>query len=344
MKQIISLIFLVIFMTVATKAQIISVVSPAGITVNVATLQQAVDTAVAGSMVYLSGNHSGFTGNVKINKKLHIIGVGYRDDNNPVTGKTLINGNITFIPGSDGSTLMGVYLDGNIVIGETGLGSTGHVVNNLLIQRCNFNAISQVTPSNSDYGGTGLKIHQNIIRVSPGYSNNLKVYNSIISNNIFTGTSTSYNGYIRSTSGATVENNIFHSAYVMFEASNTYFRNNICLGGVSSATSSSTVFVNNIICSTTTYEGNYYNIAKDKIFKKWEGYSGFRYSDDYHLLDDCVGKNGGADGKDVGIYGGDGWKDGALPFNPHVVSSEIAPATAADGTLNMKIKVTVDPQ
>jgi parallel beta-helix repeat protein len=336
-KIVISMLFIVA--TVATGAQIISVVSPAGVTANVSTLQKAIDTAAVGSMIYLPGNTGGFSAGMKIDKKLHIIGVGYRDDNNLVTGKTLINGNITFIPGSDGSTLMGVYLEGNIIIGETGLGTTGYVVNNLLIQRCNINKISQVTPNSSTYGGTGIKIHQNIIR---SYEIFLRVQNPIISNNIFTYSTAGSSIYY--TSGAIIENNIFYSYRPINSTSNTYFRNNICLGGWDTYLSRPTVFINNIICSETTFVDNYYNVRADQIFKKWEGYSGFRYSDDYRLLDSSVGKNGGHDGKDVGIYGGDGWKEGGLPFNPHVVSADIAPSTAADGTLNMKIKVTVDPQ
>ena len=333
MKKIILVWFSMCFVCVL-QAQVISVLTN-GVTTHVATLQAALDAAEDGSIIYLPGSPGGITANVKIDKTVNIIGVGYRDDMNPVTTKSLVNGNITFLPGSDGSTLMGVYLDGDVIIGETGLGTTGYVVNALLIQQCNINKITQVTPNSSSYGGNTIKITQNIIRYYPNY---LRINNPIITNNIFTNTN---NNTIYYTSGALFTNNIFYATSPIASSTNTHFRNNICLGGMSNYIGF-TIFTNNIICSTSTFVGNYSNVTKDQIFKKWEGYSGFRYTDDYSLMDTSVGKNGGSDGKDVGIYGGDGWKEGAIPFNPHIESADIAPETAADGTLSVKIKVSVD--
>ena len=337
MKSIISVLFLVCFIC-TLQAQVISVVTN-GVTTNVSNLQSALDVANDESIIYLPGSTGGITANVKVDKKVHIIGVGYRDDNNLVISKTLLNGNITFIPGSDGSTLMGVYVDGDVIIGETGLGSTGYVVNALLIQQCNINRITQVTPSSNDYGGNSIKITQNIIR---NYNNDIRMNNPIITNNAFTSSASPF-GIIRYTSGAIISNNIFYTSNILSGNNNYFFRNNICLAGINATQlNGGAVATNNIICNTTTFVGNYSNVGKDKIFKKWEGYSGFRYTDDYSLLDDCIGKNGGSDGKDVGIYGGDGWKEGGIPFNPYIESAVIAPETAADGTLSIKVKVTVD--
>jgi hypothetical protein len=334
------------FFATTTFGQVISVVAPNGTTTNVSTIQQAVDTAEVESIIYLPGNRAGFDGGVKITKKVSIVGVGYRDDLNPVTGRTLINGNITFLPGSDGSTLMGCYINGSVLIGETELGGLGYLVNNLLIQRCYITSqIKQITPNSSTYGGTGISIRENILAKGGTYTYDspiyLRVVNPIIANNFFI-----YAGGITAislTNGAEIRNNIFFHSSIGSENTNTTFINNICLGGINAL--SYTYAANNIICSTTTYADNYSNVGKDQIFVNWQDYSGFHYDDNYQLKSTCVGKNGGTDGTDVGIYGGtQPWKDSHYPFNPHIISSEVAPSTAADGTLNIKIKVSVDPQ
>jgi hypothetical protein len=305
-----------------------------------------VDTAAVESIIYLPGNRAGFDGGVRVTKKVTIVGVGYRDDLNPVTGKTLINGNIIFLPGSDGSTLMGCYINGSVVIGENVLGGLGYLVNNLLIHRCYITSqIKQVTPNSSSYGGTGITIRENIFSkeaaTADGAPVSLRVINPLIANNIFT-TTCSNCFAISLTDGAEIKNNLFF-CYPTSNTTNTTLINNIIIRMNTSQTYS--YFADNIICTSTVYAGNYSNVALDQIFVNWQGYSGFHYDDNYQLKSTCAGKNGGTDGTDVGIYGGtQPWKDSHYPFNPHIISSEVAPSTAADGTLNVKVKVSVDPQ
>ena len=65
----------------------------------------------------------------------------------------------------------------------------------------------------------------------------------------------------------------------------------------------------------------------------------FDYTDDYQLQDPETYL--GMDNKtQVGIYGGAlGYKQGAVPSNPHFSSATIAPSTDGEGKLKVNIKV-----
>ena len=91
-------------------AQNIAVVSPSGETSLYKTLQEAVDGAEDGSVVYLPGGVSPTNGTTVVNKKLTIFGVSHRADIDNVDGPTKIDGSLYFVKGSSGSALMGVYL------------------------------------------------------------------------------------------------------------------------------------------------------------------------------------------------------------------------------------------
>ncbi len=325
-----------------TDAQIISVLSPTGTTKLYSDFKSAVEGADNGSFIYCSGNRNGFavSSDYKIAKKVHIIGVGYRADLNPTMGPTFFDGNLRFVSGSDGSTITGIYLSGKIYIGDSGLGSIGHVVNNLLIQRCRFTQIEQIIPTSLvDIGGTGIRIIENVI--DDGLD--IKVVNAEVSNNIFTESLGTQIEYMR---GGVIKNNIFlqtTSPSAFWNCSGISVINNIFVSGISDLAGSSWQFSNNIICTTSDVANNYSKMTRDKVFKVWEGYKGYSYTNDYSLLDASVGKNGGTDGSDVGIYGGKYiWKNGGLPYNPHIISSEVSPVANPDGTINLKINVSVD--
>ena len=67
----------------------------------------------------------------------------------------------------------------------------------------------------------------------------------------------------------------------------------------------------------------------------------FSYTQDYHLKSNCVGKNAGKDGTDIGIYGGVfPWKEGSVPKNPHIINSTIGGTTNSNSALPINIKVS----
>ena len=94
-------------------------------------------------------------------------------------------------------------------------------------------------------------------------------------------------------------------------------------------------------CNTSwIYSGNIGNQSISSIFVNY-AQGGFSYSDDYHLQATSLGKNGGIDGTDIGIYGGlFPWKDGSVPSNPHITVKNIATKTDNMGKLNVNVTVT----
>lgn len=337
-----ALLVLSLFSFPRLSAQYIAVVKPSGQTAMCATFEAAVREAEQGSYIYLPGNRAGFDipSGTKISKQVHIVGVGYRDDNNPAEGRTLLRGNLNFVTGADGSSVTGVWLNGHILIGDTGLGRIGSVVNNLFIHRNRFADITRNYDSSKDaLACQGLVIAENVIDGNINlWCPNVDILNNIITQDFGTNIS-----FIK---GGNILNNLFisGSAYNprFSNCSQLNVRNNVFTRGYSSTTPFSN-FANNIICKESEETGNYWNIPLSNVFKKWTNTNEYRYDDDYHLQDNSGGKNGGNDGTDVGIYGGRfPWKDGALPYNPHVNSAVISGMAAPDGTIQLKVNVTTD--
>ena len=77
MKKIIFTLFLAIMATTGLYAQQISVVSSGGTTSLYRTLQEAIEGAEPGSVIYLPGGGFPISDDVKITKKLTIIGIGH---------------------------------------------------------------------------------------------------------------------------------------------------------------------------------------------------------------------------------------------------------------------------
>jgi len=185
-------------------------------------------------------------------------------------------------------------------------------------------------------GGNNFTLCNNIL----GYIGGLGNYN-IIKNNIF----------LSST------NNISLSGTYTTTIKNSYFENNIFLGNpfatYYSYTFDDNVFNNNLFVQNVTFPyqstgsigiNNIVNQTQSTIFVNQSGNS-FSYDDDYHLQSTCPGKNAGRDGTDIGIYGGASpWKEGSIPFNPHIQTLNISPVTNSSGNLNVNIQVEAQPR
>ena len=77
-------------------AQNIAVVSENGNTTIWTTLQEAIENATNGSIIYLSDGGYQINDDVKITKKLIIIGKGYKPKSGNADGRTAILGNLWF--------------------------------------------------------------------------------------------------------------------------------------------------------------------------------------------------------------------------------------------------------
>ena len=108
MKKIFLLTAIAVLLGMATAtAQQIAVVSEGGETTICQTLQTAIEIASPGSVSYLPGGGFNLSDDVKITKRLTIIGIGHKSNNDNVDGNTKILGNLWFNEGSSSSAVMG---------------------------------------------------------------------------------------------------------------------------------------------------------------------------------------------------------------------------------------------
>ena len=311
------------------------------------TFSDAVTNAPAGSTIYIPGGVFN-TDNIEITKELTIIGAGHNIDSTGATGITYLVGNLEFAQDSDNSFLTGVSLNGILYIAH----NNSETVSNIRVARCSISTtVSIATATGSSVSNISFK--ENII----GNSNIMK---SIEGGNISNSSSVSFsnciiNGYIGSIKNYLIKNCIIlgHTnsspPYLISGVDNSTFENNIFTYNNSATVtvnSSGNIFNNNLFVSGSnqnggTYSNSMINVSIDELFVNYS--SGiFNYENDFHLKPACVGVNAGTDGTDVGIYGTDEpFKEGSLPFNPHIYFKDIAPVTNPDGSLQIEIKARV---
>ena len=301
----------------SANAQTISVVAPGGATSIHTDLNLAILQAPAGSTLYLSGGGFQAHDSVKITKKLTIIGIGHRPDNDNADGNTNVSGNLFFNAGSDGSALLGVYLSGTVRIAED-----NNSVNNILVRYCN---VLGIHINNFYFGGgsgapcQGIQINQNYIRggVNGGWQA-ISLTNNIIGDDIhiIDGGIIEYNTILDISGGM-----------IFIRVVNSSVRNNV-------------IKTSDIAyCDNTVWFNNYVtrDIGTDNTIIDWATVftgpnNGVNVSSNFHLAN---GNNS------VGIYGGAGFSDSQLPPGPRIVKKVIADQTDENGNLRVNIEVKV---
>ncbi len=333
MKKAFITLFVAVVATVCAQAQQISVVSSSGATTIFRTLQEAIEGADPNSVIYLPGGGFAISDEVKITKKLTIIGIGHKLNNDNVDGVTTIGGNLWFDEGSSGSAVMGCYITGDVNIGNGGAS-----VNDVLIRYCNLNSVQVKNSSCSD-----VIVNQNYIRNLSDFSSSpTKVTNNvclrlssisegIVSNNVITYIST-YNSPVI----ASIKNSVFCDNIILNSQSDTYgyystfsnFSNNTCTGNMvfRYQYNEQQCLPNNVINMTgkgwTTIFANANGGAISPV-------SNFIFKEDYQQYSSC------------GIYGGTGFNDSQLASVPYIVAKKIDEQTDASGMLKVKIRVKV---
>lgn len=312
-KQILSLL-VATFATVTIYAQQIAVVSSTGATSIYTTLQDAIEGAKSGSVVYLPGGSFPIADSVMINKKLTIIGIGHKVPSENVDGFTLISGSLHFQAGSDGSCVMGCYLTGSISIE-----CNGTSFNNFLVIYCNVNNVWGT--------GTelckGIVVNQNYIRgeIGLGYAPDATITNNLVTR-------------IKNMRGGIVANNIIirnDYARAFNDVDNTLIKDNIIVnkGNFWSDCDYSQACGNMV---TSSWGEDCVIVEEDwsEVFVNNRGitpYSDFHFKEAYKQY------------SDKGIYGGTGFSDSALPPVPYIVSKSIPVQTDASGKLRIRVAV-----
>lgn len=318
------LIAVAILATMTALAQNIAVVDPSNNTTLYESLDVAIPKAPAGSVIYLPGGSLRISDTTKVDKKLTIMGVSHRVDVDNADGATLISGHISFVDGSDGSALMGVYLSGNVYIGTAATS-----VDNVLVRYCDMNEY-HVNNTQCD----GLKLNQCYIRGDVhGGDSKAQVTNcvcyaiwnireGIISNNFIWGErSNYYNGYgygaLLHVSGSTIYRNVLRAPGRDIAA---HCGNNLTLRNMLLNREWGTDCV------------NITGVEWTDVFMEL-GY-GINYKSDFHFKPEYQQYN------DIGIYGGEtGFNPDQLAPMPRIVSKKVDERT--DGTGKLQIEVTV---
>jgi hypothetical protein len=303
-------------------------------------LDSAIIKASEGSTIYIPGGNFSISSNVVVDKPLHFYGVGIYPDSTIVSGKSVIDGRITFVTGSSNSSVTGIYFvkdywqRNGIYIGTSG---SNENVSNISINRCFIPKLSlgYNTPSIAN----NIIVSENIIRELYGSkAHSVIIIKNIINNEYYLSGSTQvsnnifYNdGYpVHSTDSCTFNNNIFTSSSGFLDNSNSnrFFNNIFCWNSV---------FPN----GTNLGANNIINKNKDSLFvnindwNNWEMY----FLNNYHLRSGCAGIGAGTDGYDIGIYGtAVPFKEGAVPIIPHLLQFFV-PTESVNGTLPVNIKV-----
>lgn len=320
MKKVILFLFAALLATVSVDAQQIAVVAKDGVTTTLyETLKEAIEGASAESVVYLPGGSFTISDEVKINKRLHIIGIGHNAASDNVDGRTHIAGNLFFVSGSDWSSVMGCYINGSVNIG-----SSTEPVHHITVRYCNINGV-QVNHNEC----IGTVINQNLIRggsdchnAAVDFLNNIlphmyRVRGGRIMYNVTTTYATYGTGYFQTfnqCSDCIIEGNVILDASYIHSGSNCQVTGNMRKGG--------------------TWGSDPCDIGSSDWGDVFENNAGISVNSNYHFKE--AFKN--FEGK-VGIYGGSGFTKTNLPPVPYIFMKSVPDKTDATGKLHINIAV-----
>ncbi|MCX6269005.1 MAG: hypothetical protein NTW16_16905 [Bacteroidetes bacterium] len=298
-----------------------------------------------GDYIYLPGTALMNIGTLVIDKGVHIIGAGIYPDSCFATGTTFLTGNITIVSGADNGSLQGLLLNGELRFGTS---QANQHVSSYYVSRCNLSTI-YLSNNGSDTTTSSFLFRENIIRghiygghSNASFSNNIieaqlnNFYGATFLHNDFLwGNVKTLNQYIKN---STFSNNIFkysclayYGHYIIYCTDNNYYHNIIANGPLS-------FYSDYFGCVVNYNSGNLENVPDAQIYTS-QGGNAYNIHHNYHLIAGSPGINGASDGTDIGIYGGEPFKDGMLPVNPHIQFKYVAGSTSPDGTLNIHYKV-----
>ena len=306
--------------TAVAQAQQISVVSSNGATTLYSTLKDAIEGASEGSVIYLPGGGFPISDDVKITKKLTILGIGNKANTENVDGNTILNGNIFFNQGSSGSALMGCYVTGRVNIGQDSQ------VDNVMVKCCSFNGLSVHNASCS-----GTLISQNYIRSDIHLSKS----EITITNNVIRYVS-NYNYVIHDMGAGIFSNNIVRAGWsnIFWNPVAAIITGNIFLNTPSFTDATPQTSGN--MCLNGEFGEETIKIEADSwddVFVNYndgkaEPSSNFHFKEAYKKYEN-----------QVGIYATGVDFDNQMAPVPYIVAKHVDPQTDASGKLNIKIRV-----
>ncbi len=334
-KGILLLTVIAVLNGIGVKAQNKITLSHLGVPTFFTNLTTALASASNGDTLYLPGGTIQPSGSdITINKSVHIVGTGHYPDSTSATGRTLIT-TLRYLTGSGGGSLQGCVVN-NLYIGY----ASNQNIAGLSVTRCSIGYFRLGSDNVSTIDNIYLtdNIFTGQISIHTAYSNIIFIRNIININNNRLG------------QGLLFKNNVFYQmSYDAFEGFiSCIYENNIIISSGSDFTISSSnchynnnLFIPNVSdWGTNTQQNSLLNQTLDGTFENVTGTS-FSYNYNYNLKDSSSGNDYGTDGTDVGIYGTNTpYKEGAVPFNPHIIFKSISTETTPQGILNVTISVS----
>ena len=321
MKKFLLSLFVALIAIASVQAQQISVVSPGGATTLHRTFQEAINGADPGSVIYLPGGGFSISDDVKITKKLTIIGIGHYVKSGNVDGVTTISGNLWFYEGSSGSAVMGCYITGNVYIGDGGAS-----VNDVLIRYCNLNSVQVKNNTCQD-----TRINQNYLRNTSWFNG----ANAIVTNNIAHSIYNLNNGEISNNIILSVTSpNGSTSRTPLDDCSRSIITCNILVNLGNDRSGNNLQTSGNM--SKSGWGDDYIKIGDvdwNDVFANWNNGS-ISPSSDFHFKETYKQYE-----NQVGIYAGTGFNDQQMAPVPFIVAKHVDEQTDSSGKLNVKIRV-----
>lgn len=332
----ITLFISLLFFTVASWSQDLIAVQNGGTPTFYELLDDAISNAQPKDTIYLPGR--AFTISTSINKELHFIGVGHFPDSTSATNRSIITSTIKLNEDANNGSIEGIYISAGSSTNNIGGVEFHGNVSNYTIKR---NYITFGIRHQGDVITSNLYISENILgKVYLGGSDDS--FNNFFKNNIFLAKGNTLNN-------ASVKNCIFKANGTYPD---TYFVNSVvenCIFNKDYPCSfSNSITHNNVNKGTNSGSsgngnqgsGNFLDyVDLENVFSDYSA-TGDIYSMNFHLGSNSPYANAGRDGTDIGIYGGSSlWKEGSVPFNPHIQIKQISNTTDSNGNLQISIQV-----
>jgi hypothetical protein len=297
-------------------------------------VKAAITAATSGDTIYIPGGNWNIGGIVPlyINKELHIIGTGHNPAYTQAGGICYLDGTIYLNSGASKGSLTGVLLSG-------GFGRLTAYLDSVVNYSLTRTRINGAVGLSSGFSWSMFAENVFDSSIDGRYATN-----NVFSNNIFASVvgNFSIGNMFKNNIWMNISNNSLTFSYSVFD-------NNIIFSGAKMGSVANSVFNNNLFVDnisfpwgTNTGSNNIVGQAQSSVFVSQTGNT-FNYTHDYHLQASCPGNDAGKDATDIGIYGGVyPWKEGSIPFNPHVESVNVAPSTNSSG--NLKVNIQVEAQ
>lgn len=334
MKKIKALSLLCLFVSFFINAQTtITVDNSVGADADYDDLQNAIDNAAAGDVLYVHASEISY-GNVTINKPLAVIGYSHSDPEKKTTITTIdVEGDISDV------TIKGLHFTSYFEVSNNSVG-----LQNLILENNKIDGIIY-------FGGTNtnnILMRGNVLsNLGTNSSTWTKYTNAIITNNIFSGRL-----YVTNHESVEIKNNLFLSTGNSYPVNVGNDTGNLvvqdCIfyreeSGNYDLNSLGVVYENcltyNPISTVTPLNGSNNIDDQDPLFIQIDG-GFFNFNDDYNLQAGSPATNAGVMGNDVGLFGNSdfifnnsGFTAGIPTVNITAITSQVAPGNNIEVTI-----------